>query len=288
MDNINQGTEEWLAWRSKGIGGSDVPIIMGVSPYKTPHQLWEEKTNPTPPKSEDNYIFRIGHEMEPKARALYEIQTGIIAPPCLVKRKDKEWQRASLDGRSASGVTVEIKYTGNGEKWELAGKGMIPDMYYPQVQWQLYITGDHRADYVAYNGEEIRIISIQPDVSYIKRMADQVEKFYKLIENKIPPELSDKDYLIIRDKELQGWGKEYKKYKERSVKAAQMAEEFKSKIMESALIKEHTRCRFSGVKINTVNRKGNVDYKKLLKENLPDIDVDQYRKKSTVYKEIRL
>ena len=41
---MEQKSEEWLDWRKKGIGSSDAPIIMGVSPWKTPFELWEEKT----------------------------------------------------------------------------------------------------------------------------------------------------------------------------------------------------------------------------------------------------
>ena len=35
--------DEWLKERTKGIGGSDVATILGLNPYKTPLQLWEEK-----------------------------------------------------------------------------------------------------------------------------------------------------------------------------------------------------------------------------------------------------
>ena len=36
--------EEWLKWRSEGLGSSDAPIIMLTFPFgKTPYMLWEEK-----------------------------------------------------------------------------------------------------------------------------------------------------------------------------------------------------------------------------------------------------
>ena len=49
--------DEWLKERTKGIGGSDVSTILGLNPYKTPLQLWEEKTGkssgspPTKPRT---------------------------------------------------------------------------------------------------------------------------------------------------------------------------------------------------------------------------------------------
>ena len=41
--DLNQRSPEWLQWRSQGITASDIPIILGLSPYKTPWQLWAEK-----------------------------------------------------------------------------------------------------------------------------------------------------------------------------------------------------------------------------------------------------
>ena len=38
---------EWLKERTKGIGGSDVATVLGLNPYKTPLELWEEKTGKT-------------------------------------------------------------------------------------------------------------------------------------------------------------------------------------------------------------------------------------------------
>ena len=36
--------EDWLEERKKGIGGSDAATILGLNPYKTTIELWEEKT----------------------------------------------------------------------------------------------------------------------------------------------------------------------------------------------------------------------------------------------------
>lgn len=35
--------EEWLKYRTQGIGGSDVSIIAGINPFRSAHQLWLEK-----------------------------------------------------------------------------------------------------------------------------------------------------------------------------------------------------------------------------------------------------
>jgi len=50
--------EEWLEERKKGIGGSDVACILGMSPYKTNVELWEEKIGIREPEdiSQKEYV----------------------------------------------------------------------------------------------------------------------------------------------------------------------------------------------------------------------------------------
>lgn len=62
--------KEWLEWRKLGLGASDAPVVMGVSPWKTRHQLWLEKTGQKVDEPTNQYILDKGHAMEPKARAL--------------------------------------------------------------------------------------------------------------------------------------------------------------------------------------------------------------------------
>ena len=46
----NLTRDEWLRYRTKGIGGSDVSIIAGINPFKSVHQLWLEKTGQAEPE----------------------------------------------------------------------------------------------------------------------------------------------------------------------------------------------------------------------------------------------
>lgn len=45
---------DWLKERQKGIGGSDVAAILGMSPWRTPYQVWEEKTTPIDETAEED------------------------------------------------------------------------------------------------------------------------------------------------------------------------------------------------------------------------------------------
>ena len=112
--NLQQGTAEWLEWRSNGIGASDAPTIMGENPWKSAARLLSEKLG-TADKVGGNAAMARGTALEPEARRQYEaISKVFVAPICLQSNKH-QWLRASLDGLAADGRTVvEIKCGNSG------------------------------------------------------------------------------------------------------------------------------------------------------------------------------
>ncbi len=54
---------EWLAARKTDVTASDASALLGINPYKTPFELWAEKTG-RKPDAEDNKVFRRGRAME--------------------------------------------------------------------------------------------------------------------------------------------------------------------------------------------------------------------------------
>ena len=71
--------EEWLRWRTTGIGGSDAGTVLGVNPYKTKRDLFYEKTGVKPVKAKDNNALplRWGHALEETVAEEFSIQTGL-------------------------------------------------------------------------------------------------------------------------------------------------------------------------------------------------------------------
>ncbi|MEZ9922286.1 YqaJ viral recombinase family protein, partial [Vibrio breoganii] len=37
-----QRSDAWFEWRKQGITASMIPVIMGLSAYQTPYELWAE------------------------------------------------------------------------------------------------------------------------------------------------------------------------------------------------------------------------------------------------------
>ena len=64
--------------RTQGIGASDSGSALGVNPYKTPFDLWQEKTKKiTPPDLSDNPHVKRGIRMEPIIRDWVKEDLGI-------------------------------------------------------------------------------------------------------------------------------------------------------------------------------------------------------------------
>lgn len=147
----NKDHAAWLKARTYGIGGSDASAILGMNPYKTNIDLFEEKTGRRIPEDiSDKPYVRYGTEAEPHIRALFSLDY----PDYQVEYHENRILRsirypflqASLDGELTDpdgrrGI-LEIKTTNilqsmQREKW----KDRIPDNYYIQVLHYLLVTG---------------------------------------------------------------------------------------------------------------------------------------------------
>lgn len=194
---MDQRTADWHKWRSQGIGSSDIAAVIGASPYKTAYQLWELKTGRAEEK-ESSFVMQRGTELEPKIRAMYEFEFDVDMPPCEMVHPEYSFARVSLDGRNeALRKIIEIKYVGV-DKHEQAKSGIVPECYVPQIQWQLFVTGDQEANYVSYYDEKLAIVGVAPDLEMQKLLLDAATKFWECVQSDTPPELTEKDKRRIK------------------------------------------------------------------------------------------
>lgn len=186
---MDQRTNDWHGWRKLGLGSSDAPIIMGVSPYSKLLKLWEQKVGISK-GFEGNWATMRGNKMEPTARADYELRYDIEAAPMLVVHSQYDFMRASLDGYNRElGIVLEIKCPGKKDH-SSAQMGEVPKHYYPQLQHQLMVTGAREAHYYSFKDGKGILIKVAPDLTYIKELARREIKFwYENVLTKLPPSL---------------------------------------------------------------------------------------------------
>lgn len=270
---IQQHSPEWYAWRASGIGASYAPIIMGVSPYRTPYQLWAELTG-NGPAQEVNAAMSRGTELEPEARRLYEAQTGNIAEPVCCEHPELPWMLASLDGADMDGTRiVEIKTHGKDDHVAVLA-GRIPDKDYPQVQHQLAVSGASCVDYVNYHDGKIAIATAYPAEAYIMKLIEMESAFWHLVQTNTPPELTDRDIVERDDADWLAAAAHYRVLKAALDDAATDCDKAAQRLKDMA---KHAKERGNGVTVTRYHKKGNIGYKNI--PELKGVDLEKYRAK---------
>src|SRR5258708_33099507 len=99
--NLQQGSTEWLELRNNKIGASDAPVIMEVSPWTTPFQLWQMKMGLT--KVAQNEAMKHGLTYEPIARIKFMEEVGCHILPIVALHDEIDFMLASFDGVSSCG-----------------------------------------------------------------------------------------------------------------------------------------------------------------------------------------
>ncbi|CAM5208732.1 hypothetical protein CDEN61S_03791 [Castellaniella denitrificans] len=106
---------EWLEVRKTGIGGSDAAAAVGLSPYKSPLELWLEKTGrdatlPKPDPQDTTEPVYWGTLLEPIVAASYTQQTGrkVRKVNAVLQHPQHPWMLANLDREVIGGGSVQI------------------------------------------------------------------------------------------------------------------------------------------------------------------------------------
>lgn len=146
-----ENEEKWLAARSKGIGGSDIGPICGVSPFTSARQIYLKKTNQYPPEFEPNEAAKqrmhFGHVLESIVADEYVARTGkkIIELPVTLSSKKYPWMLANIDrliiddeGHPYGVLECKTSSEYMNDEWS-AGELMTTYLY--QLNWYLSVLG---------------------------------------------------------------------------------------------------------------------------------------------------
>lgn len=269
---IEQNSPEWHELRANKIGASDAPIIMEVSPWMTPFQLWERKLGITPPQDTTEAMQR-GIDMEEEARKAFENETGLIVFPQVRISNEHDWAMASLDGITMDGNTiVEIKCSGQKDH-DMALGGQIPEKYFPQLQHQMFVTELDFGYYFSYTRAGAAILKINRDDKYIEKMISKEKEFFDCMLEFVPPKLSEKDFIVKDDEEWQELSGSYLRVKKMLDEMEKEEKKLKEKLISLA---GRSNAKGAGIKLSKIVRKGSIDYSAIPELKL--INTEQYRK----------
>ena len=144
INTKNLTKEEWLKYRTQGIGGSDVSVIAGINPFKSAYTLWLEKTGQIEPEETENNYTHFGTLLEPVIRKEFIRCTGLKVRQkhMLLQSEEYPFMYANLDGvinEDGEMAIFEAK-TASEYKYEI-WENEVPAPYILQIQHYMAVTG---------------------------------------------------------------------------------------------------------------------------------------------------
>jgi len=186
IGNFAPDSDEWHEAR-RGITGSDIGAILGVSPFKSTYTLWAEKRGLISDRLEPSIPMRLGTLFEQPIRELFaELH------PSLEVMETGTWQcdsqptwKANPDAiiRDQDGQfgILEIKHTS--QYW-----AELPKTYFEQVHWYLAILELDFATVAAVTGGRYTEFTVEYDELHAEQVYEAVHRFQRLVDTDTEPD----------------------------------------------------------------------------------------------------
>jgi putative phage-type endonuclease len=199
-DTFNMDYADWLDWRRKGLGGSDASVVCGINRYRSPVELWLDKTGQLP-SDEAGEAAYWGTQLESLVRSEFTKRTGIDVTPVyqLLQSETHPFMLANLDGvcnHPHYGACVFEAKTASAYKtgeWE----DKIPDEYMLQLQHYLSVTG-YMGAYIAVliGGNTFKWRFIERDEELIAMLIELESDFWRHVTEQTPPALDGSEASV--------------------------------------------------------------------------------------------
>lgn len=185
--------------RRNGLGGSDIPAICGISPFKTPLDIYLDKVSGVVEEDSSNNATRFGNLFEDVIRKEYEKDHGVkvIKPDADNPKFHPKYNFAfaNIDGIINNKNVLEIKTTNqfNGKLFGEEKTDEVPNHYLYQVAWYRVIYDADFCDIaVLIGGQDLRYYRYEPNKELEQNIFDVAYQFWhNNVLAKNPPEPSD-------------------------------------------------------------------------------------------------
>lgn len=189
-----QRSPEWFEQRKDKLTSSDAATVLGINPYQKPHEVLFKKCGHDLKPFVGNIATRHGQKYEDEAIEKYckitgykNYNFGLLCYKDIHPDDDYYWLAGSPDGivqdiysAEKEPILIEVKCPYRRK----IKKGIIPDYYYPQVQFNLYICQLKTADFIEYfPPNTMNIVRVNIDMPWIKKNIQVLERFWKDVEH---------------------------------------------------------------------------------------------------------
>lgn len=187
---MKQGTEEWLQARVGKITASRIADLVAetksgpaASRKNYLAELLVERLTGEPTEQFVSKEMQRGIDLEPDARSLYELETGVgVDQVGFIQHPQYEFSGASPDGLIGNDGAIEIKCPNTATHIDTLRSRTVPSRYYLQIQWVLECAGRQWCDYVSYDPRmrdsrlTLCVQRVQRDESQIGEIRRKVEE----------------------------------------------------------------------------------------------------------------
>lgn len=294
-----QRTAEWMTARKGRITGSIAGAALGLCPWRTPDDVIRtlvREYHGAESEFKGNPATNYGNQHERAAMLWFMRKTGLDVED-VGFLKYEEWLGASPDGLVSDGSVLEIKCPFGFRNTPVPVMKSLEEQphYYAQVQLEMLCAGRETAYFVQYRpaiGDvfdheyqpefgDIQTVSLNPEwlAEYLPKLRTFYERYLSEIDNKAHLE----DLRVEID--TQETSQICDRIGELDAMIAQLTDERKDLIDKLVKLADGKDAIISGHKLTKVERKGNINYSKALKELAPtvsDDDLEPYRGKGSV------
>jgi len=191
--------------RSKYIGGSDIGAILGLSRFRSPLEVWMEKTGKEVKKL-DSLPLRFGSFAESFVASEYSRSTGfdLIHDESIYVHPEYSFMSAHIDrfileDSSTSPTRILECKTANpfsSGDWGETGTDRVPLSYLGQCLWYMAITNLNKVDLaVLFGNSDFRIYEIERDLELEALVIEKAQFFWNeyVLKDTPPPVQSEAD-----------------------------------------------------------------------------------------------
>jgi putative phage-type endonuclease len=178
------------------IGGSDESGLLGLNPWHSPFEVYQEKTGEKAPEDLSS-VERVqwGILMEDTIATMYMRKTGKRLRRMNQRLSTMEYGfplAAQIDRMIVGDkIPLEIKNTDamNRKLWGEEGSSDIALHYYPQVQQQILLRDVAEAEVaVCFGGNTLVLYRVPRDQAFINDMIEAARLFWQRVQDRNPPD----------------------------------------------------------------------------------------------------
>ena len=211
VDTTDLPRDDWLNYRRRGIGGSDVAAILGVSPFRTARDIYYDKIGVVAVEpDESNWVpLEVGNLLEDLVARIFQKKTGyrVFKIKKMFYHSKYQFMLADVDYfvelPDGTIALLEIKTTNYNAKdnWWLDGREVVPVYYELQGRHYMAVTDYDRVFFCCLYGnteDEVIIREIRRDMAYEEEMIYLEQAFWQdNVQKNIPPPYVEDGDLVL-------------------------------------------------------------------------------------------